>query len=81
MTSGPFRRKPNLLILITDQEREVMHWPHGWAEANLPARRFYEALGGRVVAERAGDGEGRLIVYGWPDLHTLTASGGDGTMP
>ena len=32
-------RKPNVLIIITDQEREVMHWPEGWAEANLPARR------------------------------------------
>lgn len=31
-------KKPNILILITDQEREVMHWPEGWAEANLPAR-------------------------------------------
>jgi choline-sulfatase len=34
-----FRRKPNILIIITDQEREVMHWPAGWADANLPARR------------------------------------------
>jgi choline-sulfatase len=34
----PRGRKPNILILITDQEREVMHWPAGWAEANLPAR-------------------------------------------
>lgn len=32
------KRKPNILILMTDQEREVMHWPEGWAEANLPAR-------------------------------------------
>jgi arylsulfatase A-like enzyme len=32
-------KKPNVLIIITDQEREVMHWPEGWAEANLPARR------------------------------------------
>lgn len=32
-------RKPNVLILITDQEREVMHWPEGWAERNLPARQ------------------------------------------
>jgi choline-sulfatase len=32
-------RKPNVLIVITDQEREVMHWPEGWAETNLPARR------------------------------------------
>jgi arylsulfatase A-like enzyme len=33
-----FSRKPNVVIIITDQEREVMHWPDGWAEANLPAR-------------------------------------------
>jgi choline-sulfatase len=39
------RRKPNLLIIITDQEREVMHWPQGWAEANLPARTRLMANG------------------------------------
>jgi choline-sulfatase len=33
------QKKPNILILMTDQEREVMHWPAGWAEANLPARQ------------------------------------------
>lgn len=31
-------KKPNIVVIITDQEREVMHWPEGWAEANLPAR-------------------------------------------
>jgi arylsulfatase A-like enzyme len=38
MSFGDLPRKPNVLIIITDQEREVMHWPAGWAEANLPAR-------------------------------------------
>jgi choline-sulfatase len=38
MSLGDLSRKPNVLIIITDQEREVMHWPDGWAEANLPAR-------------------------------------------
>ena len=38
-------RKPNILIVITDQEREVMHWPDGWAEENLPARRRLMANG------------------------------------
>jgi choline-sulfatase len=38
MTFGDLPRKPNLLLIVTDQEREVMHWPEGWAEANLPAR-------------------------------------------
>ena len=31
-------KKPNIVLIITDQEREVRHWPDGWAEANLPAR-------------------------------------------
>ncbi|MCE7983384.1 MAG: GNAT family N-acetyltransferase [Caldilinea sp. CFX5] len=42
--------------------------------ANTPARRFYEAIGGRVVGERMFDEEGFLlpeIVYGWPDLSVL----------
>src|SRR6186997_3393458 len=38
MSAGDFRRQPNILVIITDQERETMHWPEGWAEANLPAR-------------------------------------------
>jgi arylsulfatase A-like enzyme len=39
MTFADLPRRPNIVIIITDQEREVMHWPEGWAEANLPARR------------------------------------------
>ncbi len=42
MTFGNLPRKPNLLLIVTDQEREVMHWPDGWAEANLPARNPLE---------------------------------------
>lgn len=45
MSFGDLTRKPNLLVIITDQEREVMHWPAGWAEANLPARRRLMANG------------------------------------
>ncbi len=40
-----FSRRPNVLIIITDQEREVMHWPAGWAEANLPALQRLKANG------------------------------------
>jgi len=29
-------RAPNLIVLMTDQERHHMHWPQGWVEANLP---------------------------------------------
>ncbi|UYP19861.1 sulfatase-like hydrolase/transferase [Rhodococcus sp. Z13] len=32
-------RRPNILIVITDQERQPMHWPADWARTNLPNRQ------------------------------------------
>jgi len=29
-------KAPNIIVLMTDQERHHMHWPTGWAEKNLP---------------------------------------------
>ena len=37
--------KPNIVLIISDQEREVMHWPEGWAEENLHARNRLMANG------------------------------------
>lgn len=50
----------------------------GCLATNTPARRFYERLGGRVVAEREFDQDGVLlpeVVYGWRDLSGLVGSG------
>ncbi len=30
-------KKPNIIVILTDQERYPMHWPEGWAEKNLTA--------------------------------------------
>ncbi len=30
-------KAPNIIVLMTDQERHHTHWPAGWAEKNLPA--------------------------------------------
>jgi arylsulfatase A-like enzyme len=35
MSWSDLQAKPNVLILITDQQREARHWPAGWAEENL----------------------------------------------
>src|SRR6516162_9356994 len=35
-TATNLPRAPNIIVLMTDQERHHMHWPKGWAEANLP---------------------------------------------
>jgi len=34
---GPFRKQPNILILMTDQQRSTQHFPEGWEETYLPA--------------------------------------------
>ena len=50
----------------------------GCLAANAPARRFYEALGGRLAGERLFDEEGIMlpeVVYEWADIATLVAQG------
>jgi choline-sulfatase len=37
--AGRPSKRPNLLILITDQERFPRDWPGGWADEHLPNRR------------------------------------------
>ena len=31
--------RPNIILLMTDQERFPQYWPEGWAETNLPNRQ------------------------------------------
>jgi len=35
-------KRPNIVVIITDQERGHKHWPKGWAERNL--REHYDRL-------------------------------------
>jgi arylsulfatase A-like enzyme len=31
----PKEKRPNIIVILTDQERYPTHWPEGWAEKNL----------------------------------------------
>ena len=49
----------------------------GVLSANLPARAFYEAMGGEEIGQRTFDEEGHLLpgcVYEWSDLRELRSS-------
>ena len=35
--TAPMLDKPNILILMTDEQRAARDWPAGWADANLPS--------------------------------------------
>jgi arylsulfatase A-like enzyme len=39
IASASLRARPNILIVVTDQERYPRHWPAGWADTNLPNRK------------------------------------------
>ncbi|MDH6281488.1 sulfatase-like hydrolase/transferase [Prescottella agglutinans] len=36
---GGLPHRPNIVVVITDQERPPMFWPEGWPEQNLPNRK------------------------------------------
>jgi choline-sulfatase len=36
---GGLLKRPNFVIIITDQERYPQHWPDGWGDENLPNRK------------------------------------------
>ncbi len=38
-------RRPNFMIVITDQQSGNPYWPEGWAEKNLPAMRWLKEHG------------------------------------
>lgn len=39
------RRKPNFMIVITDQQSGKPYWPQDWTEKNLPAMRWLKERG------------------------------------
>jgi len=34
--AGRMPKAPNIVVIMTDQERHHMHWPAGWTEKNMP---------------------------------------------
>ncbi len=42
---GPFKKRPNILIILTDQQRSIQHFPEGWAEENLPGLNWLKDNG------------------------------------
>jgi len=43
--------RPNIVVILTDQERYPMHWPKGWVEEHLPSQQRLKKHG--LTFERA----------------------------
>lgn len=69
--------RPNLLIIITDQERAVMHFPEHWSEENLPAmtalrKNGVEFLNGCCNACMCSPSRSTLFSGLYPAQHGVT---------
>ncbi|HVZ39791.1 MAG TPA: sulfatase-like hydrolase/transferase [Candidatus Kapabacteria bacterium] len=45
MSTATLPAKPNIIIIMTDQQREIRDFPHDWVTANLPAFEQLRATG------------------------------------
>ena len=76
--------KPNIIILITDEERFPMHWPTGWADANLPNRKRLANHGltftsAYTASSWCTPSRGTLFTGLYPPEHGATQTLGYGT--
>ncbi|KHK03123.1 sulfatase-like hydrolase/transferase [Desulfovibrio sp. TomC] len=91
MAGGPAQAKaaalparPNLLILISDQERYPRNWPDGWAEANLNKARARLLANGLdfsrafCSASMCSPSRGSLFTGLYPAQHGVTMTLAEG---
>jgi len=81
---GKPSRRPNIVILMTDQERVPMHWPDGWAAANLPnrarlARRGLTFTNAFCAASMCSPSRATIFTGVYPAEHGVTEVLQDGT--
>jgi choline-sulfatase len=39
------QKRPNIVLIITDQQRQAQHWPDGWIEAHMPTMKRLQESG------------------------------------
>ncbi len=77
MSFADLPKRPNILILITDQQSARPHWPAGWEETNLPAMRRLKANGltfrrGYTASCTCSPSRATLLTGLYPAQHGVT---------
>jgi arylsulfatase A-like enzyme len=74
-------RRPNILILMTDQQRAVQHWPAGWVKKNLPsvarlAKRGLTFNNAFTSAAECSPSRAALLTSTYPQQNGVTTTPG-----
>ncbi len=78
---GPFTQQPNILILMTDQQRTTQHYPSGWEAANLPNLTALKQSGitfNNAMTNTTACSPSRSVLFTstYPTLNGVTSVGG-----
>ena len=71
---GPFSKKPNILIILTDQQRSFQHFPEDWIRENLPHITYLQENGvtfknGMTNSTACSPSRATLFTGTYPSLH------------
>lgn len=77
---------PNILLIITDQQRLEQHWPPGWSESNLPNLHRLRAKGlsfnnAFCAANECSPSRGAFMTSQYPQENGLTQTEPNITLP
>ena len=76
MTGAKLKKRPNIVLIITDQQREAQHWPTGWIEEHMPTMARLQSNGvtftnNFTAATACSPSRATFLTGVYPSLHGL----------
>jgi len=71
------KKRPNIVLIITDQQRQAQHWPDGWIEAHMPTMARLQNHGvtftnNFTAASACAPSRASFLTGVYPSVHGVT---------
>ena len=71
------KKRPNIVLIITDQQRQAQHWPDGWIEEHMPTMARLQNNGvtftnNYTAATACSPSRASFLTGVYPSVHGLT---------
>ena len=72
-------KRPNIVLIITDQQRQAQHWPDGWIEEHIPTQARLQQHGvtftnNFTAASACAPSRASFLTGVYPSVHGVTAT-------